>query len=349
MDILKDILLGGFFLLNALTAGGQEYYLDIRESDTTDYIMNYSEEPEGHYKDTAAIGLKLRQSLSEMRSAGFLAASYDSMRIEEDTVITWLHAGRQYHWGRFSVTATDSSLLKRMPFSRQIRKHEVIDLNELNVLEERIVTHLENRGYPFASVKIDRLENVASDTLNATLSVEPGARYVIDSILIKGNDPVSRQYLYPYLDLFPGMVYDESKLQQIPDKIEHLAFLRQIRDFELEFSEDHRVNVFLYLERVESNQLDGVVGFLPKGDGKIRFTGQFDLSLSNLFRRGERIAVNWNSLEERSQELSLQMDYPFMFLQSVGLSADFELFKKDTSFLTTSLYAGISFYIDSRS
>ena len=330
-------------------AQGQEYYLDIRKTDTTGSRMNLIGELGGNYEDTAAIRLKLRQSLADIRSVGFLAASYDSVRVEEDTVTAWLYAGAQYHWGRFSLTASDSSLLTDIPFSGEIRKHKVIDLHELNALEERIVTYLENRGYPFASIEVGQLGNTRSDTLHATLFVNPGNRYIIDSIYIKGNDPVSEKYLYPYLGLYPGMVYDESKLQQISVNIENLAFLRQLRDFELEFSENRRVNVFLYLERARSNQVDGVVGFLPKGDGDIRFTGQLDLSLSNLFGRGEQLGVNWNSLEERSQELNLHFDYPYLFLQSVGVNADFELFKKDTGFLSRTLRTGMSFYVDSRS
>ncbi|MGM0532004.1 MAG: BamA/TamA family outer membrane protein [Bacteroidota bacterium] len=346
---MKNILFAICILLNAFMTKAQEYHLDIRESDTTDYIMNLTGTLEGDYKDTATIRRKLKQSLTEMRQAGFLAASYDRMRIEKDTMKMWLYVGQKYHWGKFSVTTPDSSLLQNIPYSREIRKHEVIDLYELNALEKQIVTYLENRGYPFASVKIDQLENAGSDTLNASLIVDPGKRYVIDSILIKGNNPVNEKYLYPYLELFPGMVYEENKLQKIPDKIQNLGFLRQIRDFEIEFSEGRRVNVFLYLERAESNQADGVVGFLPKGDGKIRFTGEFDLSLSNLFRRGGHIDINWNSVEERSQELKLNIDYSYLLLQSIGISTDFELFKKDTSFLSRIFRGGLSFYIDSQS
>ncbi len=349
MYILRNILPAACFLLIGLITEGQEYHLDIRNSGSFGYIDELTRELEGPYKDSVTIHLKLRQSLSDMRRRGFLAASYDSIRVREDTLTAWLHVGRQYRWGQFSLNATDSSLLQKISFSGEISSQEVINLHELNALEERIVSHLENRGYPFASVRIKGLKHTGSDTLNASLTIDPGKRYVIDSVLIKGNHPVSEKYLYPYLRLYPGMVYNESRLKQIPDKIGNIAFIRQIRDFELEFSEGNKVNVFLYLERAESNQVDGVVGFLPGGDGKIRFTGQFDLSLSNLFRRGEHLAVNWNSLEKQSQEFNLQMDFPYLLLQSVGINASFDLFKKDTSFLSRTFRAGLSFYINPQS
>ena len=349
MYILRNILLTTCLLLIGLITNGQEYHLELRDSSTSGYIDELTSELEGSYKDSATIHMKLRESLSDMRRRGFLAASYDSIRVREDTLTAWLHVGRQYRWGQFSLNAPDSSLFRELTIFREMKNNAVINLQELNALEEKIVTYLENRGYPFASVRIDRLEHAGSDTLNASLSIEPGKRYVIDSIMIQGNDPVSEKYLYPYLGLYPGMVYNESRLKQIPNRIENLAFLRQIRDFELEFSEGHRVNVFLYLERAENNQVDGVVGFLPGGDGKIRFTGQFDLSLSNLFRRGEHLAVNWNSLEKQSQEFNLQMDFPYLLLQSVGINASFDLYKKDTSFLSRTFRAGLAFYINSQS
>lgn len=349
MYILRNILLTTCLLLIGLITNGQEYHLEIRDSSTSGYIDELTSELEGSYKDSSTIHMKLRESLSDMRRRGFLAASYDSIRVREDTLTAWLHVGRQYRWGQFSLNAPDSSLFREPTIFREMKNNAVINLQELNALEEKIVTYLENRGYPFASVRIDQLENAGSDTLNASLSIEPGKRYVIDSIMIQGNNPVSEKYLYPYLGLYPGMVYNESRLKQIPNRIENLAFLRQIRDFELEFSEGHRVNVFLYLERAENNQVDGVVGFLPGGDGKIRFTGQFDLSLSNLFRRGEHLAVNWNSLEKQSQEFNLQMDFPYLLLQSVGINASLDLYKKDTSFLSRTFRAGLSFYINSQS
>lgn len=349
MYILRNILLTTCLLLIGLITNGQEYHLEIRDSSTSGYIDELTSELEGSYKDSSTIHMKLRESLSDMRRRGFLAASYDSIRVREDTLTAWLHVGRQYRWGQFSLNAPDSSLFREPTIFREMKNNAVINLQELNALEEKIVTYLENRGYPFASVRIERLEHAGADTLNASLNIEPGKRYVIDSIMIQGNNPVSEKYLYPYLGLYPGMVYNESRLKQIPNRIENLAFLRQIRDFELEFSEGHRVNVFLYLERAENNQVDGVVGFLPGGDGKIRFTGQFDLSLSNLFRRGEHLAVNWNSLEKQSQEFNLQMDFPYLLLQSVGINASLDLYKKDTSFLSRTFRAGLSFYINSQS
>ena len=311
---------------------------------STQYISKL----EGAYRDTGTLRLKLNKSLNNIRNAGFLAASYDSLSYESDTIKAWLYTGQQYRWGSLSINKADSMLLNSMGFSVPVNKYEVIDLKKFNAFRKQIVTFLENRGYPFARVDLENLPSWNTDTLTASFLIKQGNRYFIDSIMIKGNDPVSHKYLYPALGLYPGMAYNDEKIQKIPENIEKIPFLNQIRNFELEFSEDERVNVFLYLERASNNQADGLIGILPANQGQVKFTGQFDLRLSNLMKRGEELIINWKSLEEKSQELFLHIDYPYLLLQSFGISADLEIYKKDTSYLSRTLEAGIPFYINNQ-
>jgi outer membrane protein assembly factor BamA len=345
LGILKNTAILAILLLLCFPANGQEYHLDICHRDTNRYVRKLKNDLQGAYSDSSQVILKLRNTIGGMRKSGYLAASFDSLLWEGDTLRALLHTGEKYRWGRFSLHWPNSVLFRKTPFTVQIRENQVVDLNELNAWQEEIITYLEDRGYPFAAVSLTDLENTGSDTLNAMLSVDPGRQYFIDSVLVKGENPVSEKFLYPYLEIFPGMVYNESKLQAISDKIDNNTFLREIRDFELEFSKDNRVDLFLYLERAESNRADGVVGFLPEGDGRFRFTGSFDLRLNNIFKRGEHIALNWKSLEEQTQELNLNFDYPYLLFNSLGVSTGFELYKKDTSFLSRKIHAGMPFFV----
>jgi len=142
------------------------------------------------------------------------------------------------------------------------------------------------------------------------------------------------------------MYYDESRLNSISEKLDQLPFITQIKDFELEFSDQNKVNLYLYLSQNQGNQADGLVGFVPAEGNKIQFTGRLDLLLQNSFHQGEKISVNWRALEEKSQELNLKVLYPFLFFQKVGLSTDFTLYKQDTTFLNTHLQIGFPVHID---
>lgn len=277
-SILFSLLL--LFAMNQSVA--QQVYLKVVTAGSRP-VSSTLEQIEGVYSDTATLHTRLRQSVLSLYTAGYLAASYDSLSYLRDTVKAYLHPGPQYRWGSLQLVTPDEQMTAMLPRPPRQAENPVIDLEKYSAYQEQLLSYMENNGYPFASVQLSEVHEAPGDTIHAALAVDPGKRYVIDSILIKGSDPVDKRFLYPYLGLFPGMIYDESRLSTISQKIENLSFLRQIRDFELEFSDSSRVNLFLYLERAEGHQAEGALGFLPAKDGSIRFTGQVDLHLASCF------------------------------------------------------------------
>ena len=344
----KALVLLLFFML--LLFSGQSLYaqqveLKVVSDGSIEDMSQWRDQVEGTYRDSSSVVRHLQKSLAGLYSRGYLAASFDSLGISGDTLKAFLHTGRKYRWGRLRLDVSGKQLEGRLPDPGRMGSYRILNLEELKVYQEQVLAFLENRGYPFASVRLLRQGRGKGDTLDAVFRVNTGTRYVIDSIYIKGDNPVSRKYLYPFLGLRPGMVYDESKIRDIPAKIDNLSFLRQIRDFELEFSRGNRVRLFLYLERTRSNRAEGTMGLLPGGQGGVRFTGQVDVGLWNVFRRGEQLAMQWRNPEPATQELQLKADLPYLLFQSMGLHGNFEWFRKDTSYLTRSARVGVPFHI----
>jgi len=343
-SILFSLLIS--FAVNQSVA--QQVYLKVVTAGTKPVSCNIGQ-IEGMYADTATINNRLRQSVLSLYSAGYLAASYDSLSYFQDTVKAYLHPGPQYRWGSLQLVTPNEQLAAMLPRPPRQSGNPVINLEKFSAYQEQLLSYMENNGYPFASVQLSEVHEASGDTIYAALAIDPGKRYVIDSILIKGKDPVDKRFLYPYLGFFPGMVYDESRLSTISQKIQNLSFLRQIRDFELEFSDSSRVNLFLYLERAEGHQAEGALGFLPAQDGRIRFTGQVDLHLANLFRRGGVLQANWSNPEQYTQELYLRMDLPYLLFRRFGIEGEFELYKQDTTYVNRKARLGFPLHLDGRS
>jgi outer membrane protein assembly factor BamA len=344
----RFILLFLFLLFAVSPSGAQQVYLEVVTVGPTAKPPSTGQ-VEGMYPDTATIHAHLRQSLSSLYSDGYLAASYDSLDYSMDTVKAFLHPGPQYRWGSLKLVATNEAMAEVLPPPPRQSGNPVINLERFRAYQEQLLRYLENNGYPFASVQLSEVQETPGDTLHGALAVHTGKRYIIDSILIKGKEPVDKRFLYPYLGLSPGMVYNESRLSALSQKIENLSFLRQIRDFELEFSDSNRVNLFLYLERAEGHQAEGALGFLPAKDGSIRFTGQVDLHLVNMFRRGEALQANWSNPEQYTQELQLRVDLPYLLFNRFGLDGAFELYKQDTTYLNRKARVGFPLHLDGRS
>jgi outer membrane protein assembly factor BamA len=344
----RTIFLFMFLLIAANPLKAQQLHLEVVTDETNPPVSTLGQ-IQGMYPDTATIHARLHQSLSSLYSEGYLAASYDSLGYLRDTVRAFLHVGPQYRWGSLELVAPNERMAAVLPRPPRHSGNPVINLERFRSYQEQLLTYLENNGYPFASVQLSEVRETTGDSIHGALVVHAGRRYVIDSILIKGKEPVDQRFLYPYLGLSPGMVYDESRLSAISQKIRNLSFLREIRDFELEFSDSSRVNLFLYLERAEGHQAEGALGFLPTEDGSIRFTGQVDLHLTNMFRRGESLQANWSNPERYTQELRLQVDVPYLFFHRFGLEGEFELYKQDTTYMNRKARIGFPFHLDGRS
>ena len=73
------------------------------------------------------------------------------------------------------------------------------------------MAYMENNGYPFASVKLDSIR-FDTDGVRATLQIEKGPLYKIDSIRVTGNVKIKNHFLQKYLDIEKGSIYRKEKL-----------------------------------------------------------------------------------------------------------------------------------------
>ncbi|MDQ3681773.1 MAG: BamA/TamA family outer membrane protein, partial [Bacteroidota bacterium] len=93
----------------------------------------------------------------------------------------------------------------------------------------------------------------------------------------------------------------------------------------------------LYLKAKKNSQINLLVGFLPNSDQssakKFQLTGEANILLRNALSIGETIGLNWQKLQPQSQRLNLLYEQPFVFKSPVGLGFNFDMFRKDSTFL----------------
>ena len=172
-------------------------------------------------------------------------------------------------------------------------------------------------------------------------------RYTIDSIFIKGNAGVRDRYFQKLTGIGPGDIYQEDKLALISRRIGETGFLSEIKPFELEFYESD-VDLYAYINKNKGNQFNGIIGFMPDHtkSGKLLVTGDVNLLLINSFGRGEAFGLAWKKPEPLTQELHVNLAWPFMFNTDFGTAMTFDLFKQDTTFLTVNPVISLNFFMD---
>ena len=344
-SIVIFITLFGFYFLPAVNA--QSIKLQV-ESENTSAIPNDIESAlEQSYKDSIELKSRLRESIIQLRQKGYLAASFDNLRFSKKgtNAKVSFFPGSRFMWGNFNVTNLPENL-KNSNWHRQFKRSALVNLSTFLAYQEYILNSLNNKGYPFAYMQ---LKNVSfqEDTISADLKIIPGAQYFIDTIFIKGKNPnpVNKRYIFPKLEIFPGMLYDASVISSISSTVHKIPFLQQIKPPEIDFSENNRANLYLYLGKAQSNRISGMVGFLSNDNQSFQLTGSVNLLLRNAFNRGEQFSMQWESFEEKTQQLDLEFSYPYLLFNAIGVGLDGSLLKQDTSYLTTNFRMSLPFHL----
>lgn len=275
------------------------------------------------------------QNLPGLLSAkGYISASVDAVKEDSNTVYITLFTGKKYTWESLSVTDEDWQVLDQLGYNKGAFSNKAFDQQKVTEVYNRLLNYFSNNGYPFAQVSLDSI-NIQNDLISARLNINKGSLYRIDTIIIKGDAKISKEYLSRYLGVPEKSIYNQQTLDRINLRLAELPFIMQSQPYSVTML-NTGAEINFYLQNRKSNQVNVLVGFLPSNPqvgGKLLVTGEANLNLRNPFGNGETIGVNWQQLQAKSPRLNLLFQRPYIFHTPVGINMNFELYKRDSFFL----------------
>ena len=297
--------------------------------------------------DSSGIENYLRDLIDSLHSRAFLEASIDSVVYTPQNSKAYLHKGRKYSRVQLYPGHLDEQVLRTLNIRRNRYEGVPLGIGRFRNLQERILTHYENRGYPFASVSLADIE-IIEDTIRGRMVIDKNRYYRIDSIHIYGDAQVNRKHLYRHIGVLPGDHYSEKRFRKAGERIRQTTFLSEIREPEMEFMTES-ADLYLYIDHRRASNFSGILGIIP-GDGasKTRFAGEINLDLLNVFRRMERIGLQWHSPGNRVQQMDLELGQPYLFGQAFGIDLHLHMFRQDSTYMKVEAEAGVPFTIPYR-
>ena len=296
---------------------------------------------------------KTKEGLNEFLSAkrfylikkGYVLANIDSLQWREDVALVSFYAGPKYEKLSIEIDSNDRSIVRNIPgVNERMLSRVKFSSREIALTMRKINSFLINNGYPFAKVNLE-VDKIEAPNTNAILKISEGPKVIIKEIFIKGTATITEKFVINAIAIEKGDVYDHSKLRDISSRINQIQFLDDIKPHELLFTEEG-VELYVYLESNQVSLINGVIGLQPDPvTEKNILTGDIRLKLQNVLKRGELFSVNWRSLQPTTQDLDLRLSYPFLFNTPFGIDAKFDLYKQDSSFLTTNLNLGIQYFL----
>lgn len=284
--------------------------------------------------------------LKELYKMGYLTASIDSFSFNKEAHQIYISKGKEVQWTQLKKGNFAEEALEAIDFAPSTFESKTFNIKQLNKLFEKVISFYENRGYPFVSIQLKDVEFINQNQISAQLFLEKNKLYKIDSIKVLGNSQIGKTYLLNYIGLYEGDLYQENKIGTIEDRIREIPFVTMTAKPEIQFFEEG-VKIVLRLDEKKASRFDGVLGLLTnENTGKVELTGDVDLNLINGIKRGETFGLNWRKLKGNSQDLNLDIIYPYLFKTPFGVALDFKLFKRDTTFLDIETKVGINYLLE---
>lgn len=282
---------------------------------------------------------------AQLQLQGYIGASVDAVSLDSAFTSIQLYLGTQQKWLQLSADSIDKKVLEAGGFFAGNFSNKPVNFGQVQALKERILNYYENNGYPFAAVYLDSIRMTNND-INASLKVNPGPLYHVDSIRVFGKVKISNYFLQRYLGIINNSVYSKDRLEKVGKKIIELPYVQELQPSDLTMLGTGSV-LNVYLQPKRSSQVNFLIGFLPASNvtGKLQLTGDVNLNLKNALGGGETIAVNWQQLQLSSPRLNIGYQHPYIFKSPFGIDFSFGLFKKDSTFLQLNAQLGVQYLL----
>lgn len=285
--------------------------------------------------DTLSILRNRRQELIKMH---FPFASIDTLSTQNG-IIYLLDSGDHIKSISYEVFCSDKLILKQKRSNIAKVKEDII-----HFLEEKY-----SEGYIESEMMIHNVAKLDKN-FHIVFKFQTGKQFDIDSIEFI-QDPY---FIYEHIIRRLILPEDNSKVKLSSAKI--ISLLRGISYIQIDgiplIERKDTIHVMkIRIKERKINQFYGILGILSDayGSNDLKITGEANISLQNLFRRGISGEVKWQSNRESSQFLNLQSSIPCILNTQIGLSSKFNLEKIDTQFLRIGFDLGLAYHFSSQS
>lgn len=297
------------------------------------------------FKDSVSAINYLSELQSKAIDKGYLCSSIDTLTFQGKTLKVSFYLGEIFQNAVITINPEDKTFLRRNSKAfEKVTGSIPFGPSEINRLLRQVYSHSNSNGYPFSKVYLEKI-SYSNTVLKAELVINKGKRFTYNAIHIKGDSSISSIFISSLIDIKSGDLFDESKLSSISKKIKQLSFIREIKTHELLFT-DNGVELFLYLESNPVSSINGAIGLQPNPISKrIGLAGELNLKLLNIIKHGELISVNWRSIQEQTQSLNGKVNFPFLFKTPFGIDGQFQLYKRDSSFLELKSIFGVQYFL----
>ncbi len=218
--------------------------------------------------------------------------------------------------------------------------------NNLDSLRASIHKAYAEKGFAFSRVKTQYL-GIKNDLPQVEISVLKNQQRRITGIVLRSHTQVPRRFVRNIEKDFVGKVYSEGALSELYRSLQNHRFLSLEKPPQTLFTKDS-TQIFLFFQKKKTNTFDGIIGFGNDKTEKFTFNGSLNLAFRNMFNGFEDISLYWQRNPDRGQTFDLKTRIPYLFTTNIGLDAQLNIYKQDSTFATVKAQPSLFYNLSER-
>ncbi|WP_438961654.1 hypothetical protein [Nonlabens sp.] len=278
--------------------------------------------------------------ISQLKKAGYINLLSNPIKKETDSSFNQvLDLGKKYGTIKIRTQSDLSEIdsLLEITLSRKHNKHYITPENLQTRINE-IYRYLTKKGYPFTTIKTQKVKITESDTITIQLNVTTNKKRFIDHIKIKGYDNFPENFTKNLIA--KKHLLNEKNIKKIQKTIEKLSFVETTKKPELLFKKDS-TTLYMYLKKKNNNILDGLIGFNNTDGSKLEINGYLDLQLNNNLNNGEQLHIIYRGDDLDQTKLNINLNLPYLLKSNIGLTTNLNILRRDSTYQNTSFSGGL--------
>lgn len=332
-----------FLLLNIYpciftTIQAQEINLDIQAEKSISKSLKDSLLTQKSFKDLSLVKKETDTILLRLQRMGYIESKLLELQKKTDTTyIAHLFLGEKYNSLKIYYDQVDFSKKQLPRIALEITEsYFTLRFEDVPNALQKLTASKTEKGNAFARLKLSDFQKDNDGQLRSTLKINYGDSRTIDSIAIKGYEKFPRSFLTHFAGIRKGKIFNQKKLLKQNEKLETLGFVTSSRTPEVLFKADSTI-IYFYFEKQNNNLFDGILGFATDEETqKLKLNGYLNLELNNNLNYGEQILLNYKADGEEQISFRAKATLPYLFKSPFGLGGELNIFKKDSTFITSS-------------
>ncbi|MGV3697306.1 hypothetical protein [Flavobacterium sp.] len=266
----------------------------------------------------------------------------ENSKPNDSTFVFTYSLGKRINYARIYIGMNSQENIA----SNYTAKNDTLTLGfgEIETFLNATLRKLETSGFSMAKVKLVNVEQ-KYDFITADLSITKENQRQVNDIVINGYDKFPAGHKKNIIRLYRNKVFNQKNLDRLYSDFEKFRFVKQTKYPEILFTKDS-TKIYVYLEKAKPNSFDGYVGFTNDEEEKVIFSGYVDLVLNNILNSGEKLALYWKSDGQDQKTFNLGVELPYLFKSPLGLKAELNIFKQDSTFQNTRTALDLGYYFN---